>query len=93
MNKYQKKLIIIGDSGVYGWGDLEGGGWCERLSQWFKDEGDVIILLGDLVNSFVLRSITYKSLASSLWPINTILLSLGCHDVVNTPSNAIGIFS
>ena len=26
MSKYQKKLIIIGDSGVYGWGDLEGGG-------------------------------------------------------------------
>ena len=33
MNKYQKKLIIIGDSGVYGWGDLEGGGWSERLRQ------------------------------------------------------------
>ena len=31
MNKYPKQLIIIGDSGVYGWGDLEGGGWCERL--------------------------------------------------------------
>ena len=26
-----KKLIIIGDSNVYGWGDPEGGGWCERL--------------------------------------------------------------
>ena len=30
MNKYQKKLIIIGDSGVYGWGDLEGGGQGSR---------------------------------------------------------------
>ena len=26
-----KKLIVLGDSGVYGWGDLEEGGWCERL--------------------------------------------------------------
>tara|TARA_B100000700_G_C15002039_1_gene836775 strand:+ start:1198 stop:1845 length:648 start_codon:yes stop_codon:yes gene_type:complete len=26
-----KKLIVIGDSSVYGWGDDEGGGWCERL--------------------------------------------------------------
>tara|TARA_Y100001968_G_scaffold326854_1_gene370722 strand:+ start:420 stop:1067 length:648 start_codon:yes stop_codon:yes gene_type:complete len=33
MNNYQKKLIIIGDSGVYGWGDKEGGGWSERLRQ------------------------------------------------------------
>lgn len=26
-----KKLIVLGDSGVYGWGDPEEGGWCERL--------------------------------------------------------------
>jgi lysophospholipase L1-like esterase len=25
------KLIVLGDSGVYGWGDGEHGGWCERL--------------------------------------------------------------
>ena len=44
MNKYQKKLIIIGDSGVYGWGDTEGGGWCERLRQkWLKSEDAPII--------------------------------------------------
>ena len=44
MNKYQKKLIIIGDSGVYGWGDQEGGGWCERLRQkWLKLENAPII--------------------------------------------------
>ena len=46
MNKYQKKLIIIGDSGVYGWGDLEGGGWSERLRQkWAKLDGAPIISL------------------------------------------------
>jgi lysophospholipase L1-like esterase len=26
-----KKLVVVGDSGVQGWGDPEGGGWCERL--------------------------------------------------------------
>ena len=26
-----KKLVVIGDSGVFGWGDPEEGGWCERL--------------------------------------------------------------
>ena len=26
-----KKLAVIGDSGVFGWGDPEEGGWCERL--------------------------------------------------------------
>ncbi len=26
-----RQLTVIGDSGVYGWGDRDGGGWCERL--------------------------------------------------------------
>ena len=26
-----RKLIVLGDSGVYGWGDPDEGGWCERL--------------------------------------------------------------
>lgn len=26
-----RKLVVLGDSGVYGWGDDEHGGWCERL--------------------------------------------------------------
>ena len=26
-----RKLIVLGDSGVVGWGDPEEGGWCERL--------------------------------------------------------------
>jgi len=30
-----RQLTIIGDSSVYGWGDIEEGGWCERLrKQW-----------------------------------------------------------
>ncbi len=44
MKKYPKKLIIMGDSGVYGWGDIEGGGWSERLRQnWIKIENSPII--------------------------------------------------
>tara|TARA_Y100001968_G_scaffold267681_1_gene257708 strand:+ start:492 stop:1136 length:645 start_codon:yes stop_codon:yes gene_type:complete len=31
MTPTPRQLIIIGDSSVYGWGDLDGGGWCERL--------------------------------------------------------------
>jgi lysophospholipase L1-like esterase len=26
-----KKLAVLGDSGVFGWGDVDEGGWCERL--------------------------------------------------------------
>ncbi|MCP9914909.1 GDSL-type esterase/lipase family protein [Cyanobium sp. ATX 6F1] len=26
-----RKLVVLGDSGVFGWGDPEEGGWCERL--------------------------------------------------------------
>ena len=26
-----RKLIVLGDSGVYGWGDPQEGGWCEQL--------------------------------------------------------------
>jgi len=26
-----RKLVVLGDSGVFGWGDPEQGGWCERL--------------------------------------------------------------
>ncbi|CAI8158171.1 MAG: GDSL-type esterase/lipase family protein [Prochlorococcus sp.] len=31
MTSASKQLVVIGDSGVYGWGDREAGGWCERL--------------------------------------------------------------
>ena len=35
MTTAPRQLVVIGDSGVYGWGDPEGGGWCERLRrQW-----------------------------------------------------------
>lgn len=44
-----KKLVIIGDSVIYGYGDPEGGGWVERLRrQWMAPDslGHVIYNLG-----------------------------------------------
>jgi len=43
-----KQLVVIGDSSVYGWGDNEGGGWCERLRKdWCNNQnGPVIYQLG-----------------------------------------------
>ncbi|ABM71952.1 Lysophospholipase L1 and related esterase [Prochlorococcus marinus str. MIT 9515] len=39
-----KQLVVIGDSSVYGWGDTEGGGWCERLRKdWSKIQNAPII--------------------------------------------------
>ena len=48
MNKLSKQLIVIGDSSVYGWGDSEGGGWCERLRKDWSNvkNGPVIYPLG-----------------------------------------------
>ena len=39
MNSLPKHLVAIGDSSVYGWGDNEGGGWCERLRKDFAQAG------------------------------------------------------
>ena len=39
-----KQLVVIGDSSVYGWGDTEEGGWCERLRKdWSKIQNAPII--------------------------------------------------
>ena len=43
-----RKLIVMGDSGAYGWGDPDQGGWCERLRRdWMGlPDGPVIYNLG-----------------------------------------------
>jgi lysophospholipase L1-like esterase len=43
-----RKLIVVGDSGVVGWGDPEEGGWCERLRRhWMAlPQGPVLYPLG-----------------------------------------------
>ena len=44
MYQAPKQLIVIGDSSVYGWGDSEGGGWCERLrKKWMSIENSPVI--------------------------------------------------
>ncbi len=45
----EKRIVVIGDSLVYGYGDPEGGGWVERLRrQWLQPEsiGHAIYNLG-----------------------------------------------
>lgn len=43
-----KKLIALGDSGVFGWGDPLEGGWCERLRRHWMElpNGPVLYNLG-----------------------------------------------
>ena len=43
-----RKLVVLGDSGVFGWGDPEQGGWCERLRRhWMATPtGPVVYNLG-----------------------------------------------
>ena len=44
----QRKLIVLGDSGGYGWGDPDAGGWCERLRRHWMGlpDGPVLYPLG-----------------------------------------------
>ena len=49
MNVHPLKIVVIGDSIVYGFGDFEGGGWVERLRRnWMMPDspGHVIYNLG-----------------------------------------------
>jgi lysophospholipase L1-like esterase len=43
-----KKLAVVGDSGVFGWGDAEQGGWCEQLRRHWMGlpQGPVLYNLG-----------------------------------------------
>ena len=44
MNKLSKQLIVIGDSSVYGWGDTDGGGWCQRLRQEWSSNNNAPVI-------------------------------------------------
>ncbi|MEO1592278.1 MAG: GDSL-type esterase/lipase family protein [Cyanobacteria bacterium J06632_22] len=61
LEKYPQKVVLIGDSLVYGFGDAEGGGWAERLRrQWMDPENPGPILYnlgvrGDTVEQVFLR--------------------------------------
>ena len=41
-----RQLIVIGDSGVVGWGDRERGGWCERLRCHWMELPDAPLIYG-----------------------------------------------
>lgn len=43
-----RKLVVLGDSGVFGWGDELEGGWCERLRRHWMGlpDGPVVYNLG-----------------------------------------------
>ena len=41
-----RQLIVIGDSGVVGWGDREAGGWCERLRRHWMGLPDAPLIYG-----------------------------------------------
>ncbi|MFM9073530.1 MAG: GDSL-type esterase/lipase family protein [Cyanobium sp.] len=43
-----RKLVVLGDSGVFGWGDPDQGGWCERLRRHWMElpDGPVVYNLG-----------------------------------------------
>jgi lysophospholipase L1-like esterase len=39
-----RKLVVLGDSGVFGWGDPDQGGWCERLRRhWMTTPGAPVL--------------------------------------------------
>ncbi len=44
--KIPPKVIVLGDSIVYGYGDLTGGGWVERLKRQWMVDGPVLYNLG-----------------------------------------------
>lgn len=48
LTRVPPKLIALGDSGVFGWGDPEGGGWVERLKRhWMpRPQAPVLYNLG-----------------------------------------------
>ena len=43
-NEVPRQLLVLGDSGVHGWGDREAGGWCQRLRlRWMNLPGTPVI--------------------------------------------------
>ena len=48
MGVLPRQLVVLGDSGVHGWGDRDGGGWCQRLRlEWMNlPDAPVIYELG-----------------------------------------------
>jgi len=58
-----RKLVVLGDSGVFGWGDPEQGGWCGQLRRhWMGTPG------GPVVYNLGVRGDGLERLAARLGP-------------------------
>ncbi len=87
MLKNPKRLVIIGDSGVYGWGDHEEGGWCERLRRnWMGIPGAPVVyplgIRGDNLEKVAQRWKTEWECRGELrrQVPNGLLISIGIND-------------
>ena len=55
-----RQLVVFGDSGVVGWGDREGGGWCERLRRHWMELPDAPLIYGLGVRGDGLESVSRR---------------------------------
>ena len=55
-----RQLVVFGDSGVVGWGDREGGGWCERLRRHWMGLPDAPLIYGLGVRGDGLESVSRR---------------------------------
>jgi lysophospholipase L1-like esterase len=82
-----RKLIVLGDSGVYGWGDPQAGGWCERLRRHWMELplGPVLYPLGvrgdglERVAARLLKEVSCRGELRRQQP-QGILLAVGLND-------------
>jgi lysophospholipase L1-like esterase len=81
------RIIAMGDSLVYGYGDKEGGGWVERLRRhWMNSDQDHVLynlgIRGDRtsqVNSRLCHEFNYRGELRNKYP-DLIILSVGVND-------------
>ncbi|NCO76153.1 MAG: G-D-S-L family lipolytic protein [Cyanobacteria bacterium] len=81
------RIIAIGDSLIYGYGDTEGGGWVERLRRYFmnSDQDHVLYNLGirgdgiSQVNSRLCQEFSHRGELRNKYP-DLIILSVGVND-------------
>lgn len=81
------RIIAMGDSLVYGYGDREGGGWVERLRRhWMNSDQDHVLynlgIRGDRtsqVNSRLCHEFNYRGELRNKYP-DLIILSVGVND-------------
>lgn len=81
------RVIAIGDSLVYGYGDTQGGGWVERLRRlWMNGQEDHVLynlgIRGDRtsqVNARLAQEFSYRGELRNKYP-DLIILSVGVND-------------